>query len=376
MMNNFMMQAEPAYFVPAEFDRLLMFLHGLGTSDITIQSGENVIADIQGLLYRVTTRKLTQQEVSDLINHIYGPNATAQVQSGTDLDTGYQLTTEEGIFRYRVNITACQFQSYNGLQVTLRTITAIPPELETMDLDQGLYESLKVPQGVVVISGATGSGKSTLLASLIASFLKNPDSHLKILTYESPIEYTYDNVDKVSSVVSQSEIPRHLPSFAAGVRNALRRKPGLILVGEARDKPTLEAVIEASLTGHPVYTTVHSNGVVDSFRRMVNLFAAEERQSRLYDLIETVRVIIWQALVPTITGTRTVIREYLVITDDIKDQLYRSTAENMTVALKDILIKFGRPLYEDIQLKLDAGVITEHTARKYILTRNGQEMEM
>ncbi|ODN41472.1 ATPase, T2SS/T4P/T4SS family [Piscirickettsia litoralis] len=368
MMNNFMMTTEPAYFTPIEFDRLLVFLHSANASDITIQSGENVIADIQGLLYRVTVRKLTQQEVSDLINHIYGANATAQVQSGTDLDTSYQLVAGGENFRYRVNITACQFQGYSGIQVTLRTITASPPELKKMELDQALHENLEVPQGVVVISGATGSGKSTLLASLVANFLKKPESHLKVLTYESPIEYTYDDVDKPSSIISQSEVPRHLPTFAAGIRNALRRKPGLILVGEARDRPTLEAVIEASLTGHPVYTTVHSNGVVDSFRRMVNLFAAEERQARLYDLIETVRVIIWQALIPTITGTRTVIREYLIITDEIKDRLYRSTAENMTMLLKDILIQSGRPLHKDIQLKQDLGIISECTARKYIFS--------
>ncbi|WP_235603258.1 ATPase, T2SS/T4P/T4SS family [Piscirickettsia litoralis] len=346
-----------------------LFLHNQGASDITIQPGENVIADIQGLLYRVTARTLTLQEASDLINHIYGPNATAQVQSGTDLDTSYQLSIADEIFRYRVNITACQFQGYNGLQVTLRTITADPPPLANMGLDEQLRQSLTVPQGVAVISGATGSGKSTLLASLVANFLEQPESHLKVLTYESPIEYVYDNVIKPSSVVSQSEIPRHLPSFSAGVRNALRRKPGLILVGEARDKPTLEAVIEASLTGHPVYTTVHSNGVVDSFRRMVNLFAAEERQARLYDLIETVRVIIWQALVPTVDGSRMAVREYLVMTDEIKDRLYKFNGDNITGVLKEILRESGKTIACDIQDKLSLGIISEKTAKKFTLVK-------
>ncbi|ODN42486.1 ATPase, T2SS/T4P/T4SS family [Piscirickettsia litoralis] len=365
-MNEYMLDIEPAYFTPAEYDRLLVTLHNQKASDITIQSGENAIADIQGLLYRVTVRKFTQQEVSDFINHIYGPNATAQVQSGTDLDTSYQLTVGGEIFRYRVNITACQFQNYNGLQVTLRTITADPPMLKEMGLTNILNESLKVPQGIAVISGATGSGKSTLLASLVANFLEQPESHLKVLTYESPIEYIYDNIIKPSSIVSQSEIPKHLPSFAAGVRNALRRKPGLILVGEARDKPTLEAVIEAALTGHPVYTTVHSNGVIDTFRRMVNLFTAEERQARLYDLIETVRVIIWQALVISKNGNRIPIREYLVITDEVKDRLYKASTDNMTVVLKEILANLGRPLINDIKEKLSLGIINEPSVRKYL----------
>ncbi|ALA25845.1 ATPase [Piscirickettsia salmonis] len=367
-MNKYMLDLEPAYFTPNEFDRLLIFLHDQKASDITIQSGENAVADIHGLLYRVTKRKFTQQEVSDLINHIYGANATAHVQSGVDLDTSYQLTDmAHGVFRYRVNITACQFKGYNGLQVTLRTIASDPPMLGKMNLTDELIDSLKVPQGIVVISGATGSGKSTLLASLVANSLEQVDSHLKVLTYESPIEYVYDNVHKPSSIVSQCEIPKHLPSFAAGVRNALRRKPGLILVGEARDKPTLEAVIEAALTGHPVYTTVHSNGVIDTFRRMINLFSAEERQARLYDLIETVRVIVWQALVIDKNETRTPIREYLVITDEIKERLYQATADNIILSLKESLIKSGKTLIDDIKDKLSLGLIDENSVKKFIL---------
>ena len=92
------------------------------------------------------------------------------------------------------------------------------------------------------------------------NLIEDPQANRKILTYESPIEFVYDRVEKISSVVSQAEIPRHLPSFAAGVRNALRRKPHAILVGEARDQETISAVMEAAMTGHPVYTTLHGGG--------------------------------------------------------------------------------------------------------------------
>src|SRR5207253_9859737 len=125
---------------------------------------------------------------------------------------------------------------------------------------------------------------STLLASIIRHIAENPESHRKILTYESPIEFVYDSVETVSAIVSQSEIPRHLPDFASGVRNALRRKPRLILVGEARDAETISAVIDAALTGHPVYTTLHSNGVADAVRRMISTFPAEERHGRALDI--------------------------------------------------------------------------------------------
>ncbi|PCI40081.1 MAG: Dot/Icm secretion system ATPase DotB [Thiotrichales bacterium] len=349
---------EPSYFVPEKLDDLLIFCYENGASDISIQSGERVFAEVRGLQIKVTQRELTLQEVSDLINHIYGANATALIFSGTDIDVSYRVKrSEEKQYRYRVNITACAFESYQGLQVTLRTISSEPPLLSDMHLSSELESNLKIPQGIVVVSGATGSGKSTLLASIIADFAKQKDSNLKILTYESPIEYVYDSVEKPSTIISQTEIPRYLPSFAAGVRNALRRKPGLILVGEARDKETIEAVIDAALTGHPVYTTVHSNGVADTLRRMLTIFPHAERDARMFDLLETVKVIIWQTLVPTPDGQRTALREYLVITEEVRDILIDGKTDAIVSRVRKILSSAGKPLIVDAKEKYEAGTI-------------------
>ena len=106
-----------------------------------------------------------------------------------------------------------------------------------------------------------------------------------------------------------------------GARNALRRKPRLILVGESRDMETIAATIEAALTGHPVYTTVHSNGVADAVRRMIATFPAEERNGRALDILETLRMVVWQKLVPSTDGKRVALRERLVLNDQIRDKL-------------------------------------------------------
>jgi defect in organelle trafficking protein DotB len=369
-----MFPAEPSYFIPAQLDRLLAFCYEEGASDITIQSGEQVIADIEGRLERITARSLTQQEVSDLINHIYGPNATALLFSGTDIDTNYRVRLSDDLqYRYRVNITACIFDGYQGIQVTLRTISSSPPPIEAMNLQDDLYKALRIPQGIVVVSGATGSGKSTLLASIVADFAGQADSHLKILTYESPIEYVYDDVVKPACIVSQTEIPRYLPSFAAGVRNALRRKPGLILVGEARDQETIEAVIDAALTGHPVYTTVHSNGVADTLRRMITIFPHAERDARLFDLLETTKVIVWQALVSCTDGKRTPLREYLLITPEVRDALIATPVDQVVSQAREMLIKHGRPIEVDAQEKFDAGLIDERVLRRFIPKQGGTD---
>jgi defect-in-organelle-trafficking protein DotB len=365
-MNQILFPGEPSYFIPSQLDRLLTFCYEKGASDITIQSGECVFAEIHGRQIRVTQRDLTLQEISDLIKHIYGANATAMIFSGTDIDTNYRVklnSREE--FRFRVNITPCYYDGYQGLQITLRTISSEPPSLESLKVEPAILENLSIPQGILVISGATGSGKSTLLASIIADLCRREDSNLKILTYESPIEYVYDKIKKPTAIVSQTEIPRNLPTFAAGVRNALRRKPGLILVGEARDQVTIEAVIDAALTGHPVFTTVHSNGVADTLRRMITIFPFEERDARMFDLVETVKVIVWQALVPTPDGKRTAVREYLVINNEVRDILVETPTEKIVSKVREILDTYGRSILTDVKEKYQKGLITEAAYKRF-----------
>src|SRR4029079_6104160 len=134
----------------------------------------------------------------------------------------------------------------------------------------------------------------------------------------------------------------HLPSFAAGVRNALRRKPRLILVGEARDPETIGAVMEAAMTGHPVYTTLHSNSVAETVRRLVVSFPPEERQGRTIDIIETVRLIISQRLVPTGDGKRVALREYLVFDEDVRDILLDTDVTVISNAVRRLVRERGK----------------------------------
>ena len=243
--------------------------------------------------------------------------------SGTDLDTQYETRLDRhNRHRFRVNATGCLIDGSFGIQVTLRVIPSSPPYLKDMKLDLNLQKALMPTQGIVIVAGATGSGKSTLLAAIMRELLENENG--KILTYESPIEFVYDSVDSEAALISQSEIPLHLPDFPRAIRNALRRKPEYILVGEARDKETISSVIDAALTGHTVYTTVHSNGVADTIRRMVASFPQDERYGRTVDLISMVRAIIWQMLVPTEDGERYPVQEWLMFSPEVRDKLFNS----------------------------------------------------
>lgn len=355
---------EPTRFSGQNFNDLLVFCSKNDASDITIQTDEPVVAEIYGRLKKVTKRKLSNNEVGEVINSIYGANATAQLLSGKDIDTHYEIRpTRAERFRYRINATSCMVEGHNAIQITARSIPNEPPDLATLDLPQVILEAIAPSQGIVYVTGATGSGKSTLLASIIRDIISKEDANRKVVTYEAPIEFVFDSVIKPSSIVSQAEIPRHLPSFADGVRNALRRKPGLILVGESRDQETIAASLEAAMTGHPVYTTLHSNGVAETVRRLVTSFPPGERHGRTIDILETIRLVIWQQLAPTVDGKRVALREYLVFDENVRDQLLAGDLDAATNNTRNMLKKYGRTMDVDAKEKFEQGIITERTYR-------------
>lgn len=366
----------PTRITRGDFDKILMHCVNHNASDITLQTGEPIIAEIYGKLFAITQRSLLGNEVADLLNEIYGPNGMTQLSSGVDIDSNYEVKINRGErVRFRVNGTACLIKGNDGLQITMRTIPVDPPLLSDLNLEDDIIKNYAPEQGTVVITGSTGSGKSTLLAALIRSLAEKEDSHRKILTYESPIEFVYDNVSSPACVISQSEIPKHLPTFAAGVRNALRRKPRLILVGEARDEQTIAAVIDAALTGHPVYTTVHSNGVADCVRRMISNFPAEERHGRALDILEIMRLCVWQKLVPTVDGKRVPLREYLVFDEKIRDVLIGTPVEQVTAMARQLLEEHGQPIVVDAKKKFDDGIISERTYRFMCKASSAQKVE-
>lgn len=351
---------EPSRFEPSNIDDLLVYCHRIEASDITIQTGEPIIVEVYGRIHKITKRRLTNTETGDLLNAIYGPNGTTQIMRGNDLDTHYEVRpSRHERFRYRVNGVGCYVDGHEGIQITIRTIPSTPPDLASLQLPQAIIDSMAPQEGVVYITGATGSGKSTLLASIIKTLAEEPTGNRKILTYEAPIEFVYDNVVMPTSVVAQSEIPKHLPTFAEGVRNALRRKPRLILVGEARDPETISAVIEAALTGHPVYTTLHTNGVAETIRRLVGSFPQEERLGRTIDIIETMRLIVWQRLVPSTDGKRIALREYLPFSEQLRDRLLDSDPENITQTTRLLLQNHGQSMLSDVEAKYKAGLLSD-----------------
>ena len=358
---------EPDRFAENHIDPFLIWCVEKGSSDVTFQSNRRVYNEINGILYPATYRRLDAADMSALVTKLYGPEALARLAGGQDIDISYEVMVDRfHRKRFRVNITAVLVEGRDGIQVTMRSLPTTPPTMEEIHIEQEIIDNWHPRQGLVLVTGPTGSGKSTLLAAGNRMLLERGCG--KMLTYEAPIEFIYDTIRSNRSLVAQSEIPRHLPSFAAGVRNALRRKPEIILVGEARDRETMSAAIEAGQTGHTVYATVHTTGVAATIRRMVSTFEPSERSERAYSLMETLRLVVTQTLVPKIDGGRVGLREWLVFSEEIREKLLNMDFDRWSYEVMQMVKAQGRTMEESARLAFERGEIAERHYMAYVQT--------
>lgn len=349
---------EPSRFTEEFIDPFILWCVKQGSSDISIQSDRPVYNEIHGTLYPGTFRKLDAADMAVFLHKIYGPEALARLASGRDLDVSYEIRPDRySRIRFRVNITAILSKGRDGAQITMRVLPSEPPTMKDLNIEREITDNWAPRQGIVIVTGPTGSGKSTLLAAGNRLLLERPHGCGKMLTYEAPIEYTYDTVHSPRSLVSQSEIPRHLPDFAAGVRNALRRKPEVILVGESRDKETINASIEAAQTGHAVYTTTHTMGVASTVQRMISVYDMEEREERAIALMESLRMIVTQALVPRVGGGRVGVREWMKFPDEVREKLMDMNFTKWPNEIQRMINQYGQTMERSAEIVYEEGKI-------------------
>lgn len=359
--------AEPDRFTEAHVDPFLLWCVKKGSSDITFQSNRAVYNEIYGTLYPGTYRSLDAADITAIVSRLYGTEALAIMAGGADIDLSYEVMVDRFTrTRFRVNMTAILADGRDGVQITMRSLPSAPPTFAQLKIEKEITDAWKPRQGLVLVTGPTGSGKSTLLAAGNRSLIESAHGCGKMLTYESPIEFTYDSVTSRRSLVAQTEIPRHLPSFAAGVRNALRRKPEIILIGEARDRETISAAIEAGQTGHTVYATCHTTGVSATIRRMVATFEPSERTERAFALMETVRLIVTQTLVPKIGGGRVALREYMEFTEERREVLLGMSFDKWPNQLQSMVAQYGKTMEQAAKEAYKAGLIERRYYLMYI----------
>ena len=305
-----------------ELDACLLHAARCGVTDLHVQSLRPLVVNVHGRLYPVSDRRLELSEAQDLAAAVLGAHVPATLGRGEDADGDYSLVIAGYRHRFRVNATAIQIDDRTGTHLVFRIHPNVPPPLADLNLPPALEQVLLgVRKGLVLVTGPTGSGKTTLLAATIRRILEDPDRHDVVLTVESPIEFLYDDVRIQNSVIAQSQIGRHLPAWPRAVRNGLRRGPTTLLIGESRDADTMAATLEACLTGHLTFTTLHTTGVPATVSRMVRMFPEAGRETAYADLIEALQGVVSQRLLPATDGTRVAVREWLALDVNLKTAL-------------------------------------------------------
>ena len=353
-----------------------------GVSDITLQTDREPRVEIEGQLYRYGDQPWLPSEVANALAELYhGTHALAQINGRKVLDFSYELSAEIGNKqRFRVNGTGIDGMNSSGIEITIRILPSTTPDASFVKLSEREIAEMAPRSGLVVIAGATGSGKSSTMAALIRHHLECAERPVKIVDIQAPIEFTYRDVSFPSSssasLIGQSEVGRHVPDFQSGIRSALRRKPHIISVGESRDLETVRASLEAALTGHLVYTTVHAGSVTECVRRLVSVFPAQEREQRAYDLAASLRFILVQHLLP-LKGRkgRVPVREYVSFGTILRSSMLGDSSSRWPALIEDVLHRpdhdafstyFKKTFKQSAEALVSAGMVDQEEAIHFL----------
>jgi twitching motility protein PilT len=269
----------------ARIDAFLKLAVAQGCSDLHLAVGVPPMMRMHGDLIPIKFRELGETELDSYITEVLTQNQLKVLREGNDIDFSY-VSTDGG--RFRVNV----YRKETGTGAAFRTIPTTMPTMDQLGLPPVVRKLCDNHQGMILVTGATGTGKSTTLASMI-DYL-NTTRSLNIISLEDPIEFVHRSK---SSQVVQRELGTHLPSFAEGVRAAMREDPDVILVGEMRDAETISMAMTAAETGHLVLGTLHTTSAAKTLDRIVDALPTEEREQTKSFLAASLIAVITQILV-------------------------------------------------------------------------------
>ena len=357
---------EAAHAFPAEcLDKFLLWAADRGASDVAFQTGSPAFVEIDGRLVRATAASLDGVVMGRLCERLYDATGEGILRSGRAIDCSHAIQLGRGLSqRFRCNLAPVQGATGFAVNVTLRVLPGRPPSFGELGIEDGIADAWDLCKGLVLVTGVPGSGKSTLLAAGTRRLLERGAG--RIQSYEAPIEYVFDAIATDTALMSSAEIPRHFPSFADGLRSSLRRRPAAVIVGEARDRETVEAVVRAADYGIAVFSTTHTIGVAATVRRMLAEFPANERAERGAALIDAMTLVVTQVLLPNPAGGRTALREWLAFDADLKAALLESAQAAWPARIAAALARSGNDLAAAAGRAFREGLIEEDGLRRIL----------
>ncbi len=293
-------------------EQMVRDAHDKGASDIHLRVEEVVRFRIRGAMtvqpeYGIVTVDQFGIYLAEILNE----NQRRIFAETMELDTAIYYP---GFLRCRVNC----FESLTGGAIVLRLIPLAVPTVDGLGLPQVLKQFIEKPQGLILVTGPTGCGKSTSIAAMIRHLNDTDSKH--IVTVEDPIEYVHQSN---RCLVSQREVGVHTREFSEALRAVLREDPDVILIGEMRDRVSVDTALKAAQTGHLVLGTLHTKDAIGTLNRLLNIFNPDEQASMRVQILESLVSVVSQQLLPTTDGGRTAAHEILVNTPAISDYMLK-----------------------------------------------------
>ena len=319
-------------------------------ADLYLTVGFPATVRVDDRLEAITDVPLDAAILNEILNSILTTRQKRDFESRMELNTALDMGAQG---RFRINVLQ---QRQNPALVIRRIISRIPT-FEELRLPTILKKLSLTKRGLILVTGMTGSGKSTTLAAMIDHRNHNEQGH--IITIEDPIEYFHEHK---RSVVSQREIGVDTESYAIALKNALRQRPDVILVGEVRDREVMEQALTAAETGHLCLATIHTNNSYQAIERIVNMFPEDAHGQIRLNLSTNLRAIISQRLVPTVSGGMTAALEIMLNDGLVKDLIH----EGKITKIRDVMesnVSMGMITFDQSLLSLfRQGIIAEETA--------------
>ena len=313
-----------------EREQALKFIHELlramlakKASDLFITAGFPPAMKIDGKMTPVSQQSLSPIHTGELARSIMTDRQAAEFESTKECNFAI---APAGIGRYRVNA----FVQQGRIGMVLRTITTTIPKMEDLNLPPVLKDVVMTKRGLVILVGGTGSGKSTTLAAMIG--YRNENSYGHIITIEDPVEYVHEHKN---CVITQREIGVDTDNWFAALKNTLRQAPDVILIGEIRDRETMDYAIAFAETGHLCMSTLHANSTNQALDRIINFFPEERRHQLLMDLSLNLKAFVSQRLIPKKEGKgRIAAIEVLLNSPLIQDLIFKGEVHEIKEVMK------------------------------------------
>ena len=327
-------------------DKLFQLMAEKQASDIFISAGVPIHIKIQGNTIPVNQQLMDSAMIEKIAFELMSADQAKTFEATMEMNLSFGVPQ---IGNFRINI----FRQRASISIVVRYILGNIPALDTLALPSVLSELIMEKRGLILIVGSTGSGKSTTIASMLDHRNANRSGH--ILTIEDPIEFLFRHK---KSIVNQRELGMDTLGWEPALKNAMRQAPDCILIGEIRDKETMQAAIAYAQTGHLCLATLHANNSYHALNRIINFFPLENRTSLYLDLSASLKAIVSQRLVKKPDGKRTPAAEVLLNTRHIQELIERGEVIAIKEAMEQSLAPGSQTFEHDLFRLYREGIIT------------------